>query len=730
MSSNILLNALLISALTVLVPGANVKPACADEDILINNFEKWWEDTKWIVEGEAFGDGPASSEGDLEITGSQGEHFMYSAGNGGDDSKGSITSPPFEIGRNYINFMIGGGGFEGQTCMNLIVGGEIVRTATGPNTKEGGTKALAWHGWDVKKLKGKNARIQIVDNREGLWGYIAVDYIYQSNYAMKPVSDVTRNFRLEKKYLNFPINHSSPVRVARLLIDGKIVREFRINLAEGKPEFWVYLEIDDFRGNKATLYIDQLNANNTKGFDSVFQADTFPGQDKLYKEKLRPQFHFTSKRGWVNDTNGLVYYDGEYHLFYQHGPFGCAGAEHNQTWGHAVSTDIVHWTELGDAIYPDELGTIFSGSGVVDWKNTTGFGTGDEPPLVFIYTSAGGVNKWSKGKSFTQSIAYSNDRGRSFTKYEGNPVQEHIIGGNRDPKVIWFDKTQEWVILLELEETFGIFTSKDLKKWEMQSVLEAGAFHDCPELFELPVDGDENNTKWVIHDGTGNYFCGDFDGKKYSPQTELIKRNYGNCFYAAQAFSNIPKEDGRCIQMAWGLMEFAPIPGMPFNQQITFPVELTLRTTEDGPRLFTNPVREIELIYGKKHTWTDERLQPGQNLLSNLKGEFFDIEAEFVVADAAEFGFVIRGVPVVYSVEENQLSSGDLNAFLKPQDGKIKLRLLIDRLSIEVFANDGRVYMPIRALDMESRREFKVFTRGGRTNIEEMTIYEMKPIWP
>ncbi|MHC5155597.1 MAG: glycoside hydrolase family 32 protein [Planctomycetota bacterium] len=700
--------------------------AWADENILIDNFERWWDDPQWTFEGRGFG---ASERGNSGITGYQSDRFMYSAGNGGNDSRGVITSQPFEIKRNYINFLIGGGGFEGQTCMNLIVDGEIVRTATGPNTKEGGTKALVWQGWDVRKLKGKKARIQVVDNREGLWGYIAVDYIYQSNDAMKPVRNGTRNFKLEKKYLNFPINHDSPVQVARLLIDDKIVREFRINLAEGKPEFWVYLEIDDFRGEKATLQIDQLNANNTKGLDSVFQADTFPGQEELYKEKLRPQFHFTTKRGWVNDTNGLVYYDGEYHLFYQHGPFGCAGAEHNQTWGHAVSKNLIHWTELGDAIYPDELGTIFSGSGVVDWKNTTGFGVGGKPPLVFIYTSAGGVNKWSKGKSYTQSIAYSNDRGRTFTKYEGNPVQEHIIGGNRDPKAIWFDKTQEWVILLELEETFGIFTSKDLKKWEMQSDLEDGAFHDCPELFELPVDGDENNTMWVIHDGTAKYFCGDFDGKKYTPQTELIKRNYGNCFYAAQAFNNVPKEDGRCIQMAWGLMGFEPIPGMPFNQQITFPVELTLRTTEEGPRLFTNPVREIELIHGRKQTWNNEKLDPGQNLLSDLKGEFYDIEAEFVIADAAEFGFVIFGVPVLYNVEEGKLLSNDLEAPLKPQDGKIKLRLLIDRLSIEVFANDGRVYMPIQALHMDKERGFEIFTRGGRTDIEELTVYELKSIW-
>jgi fructan beta-fructosidase len=698
--------------------------AFAAEDILIENLD----DTGWIIEGDEDFGGIANRMGRTGVTGCQRDMFVYTALSAGNDAKGRLTSPPFNLDRDYINFLIGGGGFAGETCMNLIVDDKVVRAATGPNTEEGGSKELDWQSWDVRKLKGRKARIQIVDDRKGLWGYIAVDHIYQSDHKMEAIKNATREFKLEKKYLNLPVASKGIESLVSLLVDGKVVREFFIYLADGEPQFWTYLEIDDFKGKKGTIRINQLNANRRQGFDSIFQADTFPGEDVIYKEKLRPQFHFTTKRGWTNDTNGLVYYKGEYHLFYQHGPFSVNGAQDNQHWGHAVSKNLVHWTELGDAVYPDELGTIFSGSGVVDWKNTTGFQTGDDPPLVFIYTSAGGVNEWSRGKLFTQSIAYSNDRGRTVTKYEGNPVQEHIIGGNRDPRVIWYEDTQEWVIILELDETFGFFTSKDLKQWQMQSILEDGAFHDCPELFELPVDGDKSNTMWVIHDGTGKYFCGDFDGKKYTPRTELIERNYGNCFYAGQAFSNVP--DGRCIEIAWGLMEFESIPGMPFNQQMTFPVELTLRTTEDGPRLFTNPVREIERIYGKKHTWTNEKLDPGQNLLSGLKGEFYDIEAEFVVADAAEFGFVIFGVPVLYNVEEGKLSSNDLEAPLKPQDGKIKLRLLIDRLSIELFANDGRVYMPIRALHMENERGFEIFTRGGSANIEKMTVHEVKTIWP
>ncbi len=245
-----------------------------------------------------------------------------------------------------------------------------------------------------------------------------------------------REFKLDSKYLNLPVKNEAPECLVSLEVEGKKVREFVINLAPGEPDYWVYLEVKDFAGKKGTLIAKEISKSQMKGFKSIFQANTFPGQDKLYKEKLRPQFHFTSKRGWVNDTNGLVYYEGEYHMFYQHNPFGCMGV--NPSWGHAVSKDLIHWTEIGDAIYPDELGHVYSGSGVVDWKNTTGFQTGDEPALVFTYTSAGGENQWSKGKSFTQSIAYSNDRGRTVTKYKGNPVQENVVGINRDPKALWW----------------------------------------------------------------------------------------------------------------------------------------------------------------------------------------------------------------------------------------------------------------------------------------------------
>ncbi len=533
----------------------------------------------------------------------------------------------------------------------------------------------------------------------------------------------TRELLLDKKYLNFPVTTGAPQRLISLIVGGEVVREFEIELAPDEPQFWVFLDTSEFHGKKASLRIDKLTSTETGGFDSVFQADTFPGKENLYKETLRPQFHFSSRRGWNNDPNGLAYYDGEYHLFYQHNPYGWRWG--NMTWGHAVSTDLVHWAELGDAIHPDGLGTIFSGSAVVDLHNTTGFQTGDEKVLVCIYTSAGGTNRMSEGQPFTQSIAYSTDRGRTFTKYENNPVQGHINGGNRDSKVIWHEPTGRWVIVLYLDDQrMGFFTSKDLKSWQFQSELKC--FHECPELFQLPVDGDETNMKWVLYGGSGDYFIGEFDGKRYTPETEGVRYNYGDCFYASQTFNNVPPEDGRRIQIAWGQVSH---PGMPFNQMMTFPVELTLRNTDDGVRMFAYPVKEIESIRENKYSWNNVIIKPRTNLLSGIESELFDIHAEFEVAAAKQFGFLIRGMPVVYNTERRELSCKKLKAPLKPVNGTIRLRILVDRTSIEIFGNDGRIYMPVGAIPPRDQKNIAVFTRGATTKVNALEVYTLKSIW-
>ncbi|MBN2130376.1 MAG: GH32 C-terminal domain-containing protein [Sedimentisphaerales bacterium] len=695
----------------------------AEPDLVIADFEGS-EYGSWQVTGEAFGPGPARGTlpGQMDVSGYKGKRLVNSFFDG-DGTTGTLTSTPFKIERKYIKFLIGGGMHPGETCINLVIDGKVVRTATGPNDRPGGSEALDWAGWDVADLQGRTARIQIVDRATGGWGHINIDHILQSNEKREVLTDMTREIVFRDHYLNFPVKKGAAKRLIHLLIDGQVVREFTIELASDEADYWVFLDVSPFAGRKGALRIDKYDPLGASGFDVVFQADSFPGQKDVYAERLRPQVHFTSRRGWNNDTNGMMYYDGEYHLFYQHNPYGWNWG--NMTWGHAVSEDMVRWVELDDAIHPDHLGTIFSGSAVVDERNTAGFQTGDEKVLVCVYTSAGGTNPLSSGQPFTQSIAYSNDRGRSWTPYEGNPVVEHINGGNRDPKVIWHDATDQWVMVLYLDDNdMGFFTSDDLKSWQFQSKLKC--FHECPELFALPVDGDPANTRWILYGGSGDYLIGQFDGKKFVTEDGPVRYHYGNCFYASQTFNNIPADDGRRLQMAWGRVS---MPEMPFNQMILFPVNLTLRTTGAGLRMHAEPAREIATLHRHRRQWQNRTLEPGQGLRVDTRAELFHIQAELGVRDCRSCELTVRGVPVVYNAETRELICRDKKAPLQPVEGRIHLELIVDRTSIEIFGNHGRVYMPMGVHLVDKPTALELSATGGDARIESLNICELQSIW-
>lgn len=632
-------------------------------------------------------------------------------------SADDILIADFE-GEDYGDWQV-----TGEACINLLVDGKVVRTATGPNDKPGGSERLTWSHWDVSEFLGKAARIRIVDERTGGWGHINIDHIVQNDRKTEPV-DLTRKIKLDKRYLNIPVRTGAAKAYLDIIVDGKIVRDFDVELAVENPQFWTFLDVSPFAGKTAALKLHDSFGMDPNLLTVITLDDQIKGADDLYKEKHRPQFHFTSRRGWNNDSNGLVFYKGEYHLFYQHNPYGWAWG--NMTWGHAVSRDMVHWEELGDAIHPDHLGTIFSGSAVIDWNNTSGFQTGDERPLVCFYTSAGRRNRASKGQPFTQSIAYSNDRGRTFTKYEDNPIIGHINGDNRDPKVIWHEPTSRWVMLLYLDgHEMGFFTSKDLRSWEMTSKLKC--FHECPELFELPVDGNEANRKWVLYGASGDYLLGTFDGRQFASETAAIGFSYGNCFYASQTFNDMPKSDGRRIQIGWARVS---TPGMPFNQSMTFPVELTLRTTDEGVRLFAEPIRELWKLHARKHMWKEVKIKPGQNLLDGITGELFHIKVDAEVGQTKQFELVIRGTAVTYDVRKQQLQSHNKVADLKPVEGRIRLEILVDRTIIEIFANDGRIYMPMGGILPDDNRSLEVFTKSAETTLRYLEIYGLKSIWP
>ncbi|GAI86909.1 unnamed protein product, partial [marine sediment metagenome] len=388
---------------------------------------------------------------------------------------------------------------------------------------------------------------------------------------------------------------------------------------------------------------------------------------------------------------------------------------------------------MAPAIYPDQMGTEFSGSGIVDWNNTGGFQQGDEKTLVLIYTAAGGTSFWSKDQPFTQCIAYSTDKGRTWTKYSGNPVLPHIIAENRDPKVVWYEPSRKWIMALFLDgNKFGLFTSDDLKSWtQIQEItIKNGA--ECPDFFEIPLDGDQEKMKWVLTAANGRFLMGSFDGEQFTPETESYPSEWGENYYAVQSYSDI--QDGRRIQVGW--MNGSEFKGMPFNQQFAFPRELTLKTTREGIRLCGVPAREIETIHGKKQSWNNLTVKPEDNLLSALQGELYHIVSEFTINKnaAMEFGFNLRGFEVLYNTQNGMITAhrptdnAVSEVKLLPEEGKIRIEILLDRASVEIYANNGEVPMGFFYLPEDENKQLSLVCKGGNILLNSMDVYELKSI--
>jgi len=524
---------------------------------------------------------------------------------------------------------------------------------------------------------------------------------------------VEGTLKVERRYLHLPVRAGADkVRVKVATEGGALIDEFEIELAGEKPDFHVFLDLEPHKGETLKVHVDKPPTPTI--LDALVQSDEVPGAEVLYKEPRRPQFHFTSRRGWLNDPNGLVWQDGEYHLFYQHNPYGWGWG--NMHWGHATSPDLVHWTERPIAIYPRAFGDwVFSGSAVEDTNNTGGFQTGDSPALVAAFTSTG------RG----ECVVYSNDRGRTWTEFEGNPVVKHQ---GRDPRLLWHEPTKKWVMAVYGEEgdqrRIDFYTSPDLKAWTFASRIDG--FYECPDIFELPIDGDPGKTLWVLYAADAKYLLGAFDGETFRPESGSEKLTlWRGAFYAPQTFSNEPK--GRRIQIGWGRgVEF---PGSPFNQQMALPVELTLRTTPDGPRLFANPVPELQALRLETHDFAGAVLKPGSNPLSGLSGKLFEIEAAINPGNAEAVELSLRGVPIVYDVRKQELSCKDVTIPLPLEDGEFRLHVFLDEGSIEIFAGDGRAAASIPSIPEEENREIGVASRGGEATARVLAVYSLRSIW-
>ncbi len=701
----------------------------SSEPIVIATFDHSFE--KWIKEGNAFGEGPVK-----ETMGYYGEAHLSSLNELDEPSTGRLTSPEFRIERNFIHFLLGAREIDfmngkGDMSIELILNDEVVRSK-----KPEEFHAMFHSGWNVSEFKGEMVQIRIIDEDDRPFVYFDVDHIVQNDIPLEGIV-VERTIKMTSGTINIPIKENAPRYYFEIHADSGLIRAFDASIAlTDDIDFWVKHDMYEWYGEQVKVRTYQYFENEPQILKTLIITDNIVDSDKLYKENLRPQFHFTAKRGWLNDPNGLVFHEGEYHLFYQANPYGNDHGrnDYNKTWGHAVSEDLIHWKELPAAINPDHLGSIYSGSSVIDHNNSTGFGSKQNLAMVALYTSAGTRNRWSLGKPFTQSVAYSLDNGRTFIKYDGNPIFENIGYINRDPKAFWYEQGQFWVILLYLDHgAFVFFTSKNLKEWKQQSTIdiedlgisEVAEFEDCPEFFELPIDGNMENTKWVLYAGSGDYVLGDFDGKKFIPEMGVLKYNYGDCFYASQTFNNVPVEDGRRIQMAWGTVDF---PEMPFNQMMTFPVSLTLRNTTNGVKMFANPVNEIETLYDSMKSYIDILYRPGENLLEGFNSGLYDISMNILSSSKGKIIFEANGREINLDLDGQKIISGDLEINYQTKDAEMNVRLLVDKKSIEVYLNDGEIYIPLK-IDGKIESESISLTSDSPVNIQELKIRTLRSIW-
>lgn len=556
-----------------------------------------------------------------------------------------------------------------------------------------------------------------------------------------------------QRYLLLPVEEVMPdVRVS-MIVNNKEVNVADVRLAVNRVDYFVPLDLSDYAGKNILLKFKLGSNDPIRGKLSAVcckemkLSDTF---DTGNREKFRPTYHFSPLYGWMNDPNGMVYKDGEYHLFYQHNPYGSKWG--NMHWGHAISKDLINWEHRPDAITPDALGTIFSGSAVVDTDNTAGFGAG---AIVAIYTQ--------NSDRQVQSIAYSTDNGRSFTKYENNPVLTSDARDFRDPKVFWHKETQRWIMLLAVGQEMQIFSSSNLKDWAFESSFGEGqgahgGVWECPDLFELLVDG-TNEKKWVLlcnlnpggpfGGSATQYFVGTFNGKEFVNESPSKTKwmDWGKDHYATVTWSDAP--DNRRIAIAWmSNWQYAnDVPTSQYRSPNSVPRDLSLFTVDGETYLQSAPSPELLKLrdISKKRSFKVNGTRTIKDMIAGNEGAY-EIELTIENQHADVIGFRLYNdkgeeVDMQYDMKEKKFSmdrrkSGEVGfnenfpmlTWTTIESGKdeLKLRLFVDKSSVEAFGDGGRFVMTNQVFPSEPYTHIDFYSKGGAYKVDSFVIYKLK----
>lgn len=534
-----------------------------------------------------------------------------------------------------------------------------------------------------------------------------------SNHAMKRV-------KTADKYILLPVEEEEGYAHIRVIKDNQVVKEFNCKLAINKTDYNVPLDVSEyggdvlldiqFSGDKRSIGL----INNFVCWKDIKATNVF---DSKNREKFRSIYHHTPIYGWMNDPNGMFYKDGVWHLYYQYNPYGSQWE--NMTWAHSTSTDLIHWKNHGEVIQPDALGTIFSGSSVVDKENTAGFG---KDAVVAFYTSAGAAQ--------TQSIAYSTDNGETFKKYVNNPILTSDVPDFRDPNVFWNEEVKQWNLILAAGQQMNIYSSKNLKDWKYESSFgegygNHGGVWECPDLLKM---GD----KWVlicnINPGgpfggsATQYFVGSFDGHKFTCESkpEVTKwMDYGKDHYATVSFSNAP--DSRIVVLPWmSNWQYAnQVPTQQFRSANGLPRDLGLYSYNGEDYVSVKPSPEVFAAFEKKPSG---RLQPAAYIeVTNIKSN-----ASIVLSNdkGERVTMVYDGKNSTFSMDRTESGVTDFHSDFKaktvaPTNGVIKsMQIFIDRCSIEAFDTEGKVAMT--NLVFPSKPYDKIIVKGCKVKIYEL----------
>ena len=566
---------------------------------------------------------------------------------------------------------------------------------------------------------------------------LSIKYLGNGQSFVRPV--------MSQKYLLLPIEEKAGESRVTLIVDNYAIHTMHIRLAVDKIDYYVPYELSGYELGKVILDIHGVK-EDAVCWKEMKLSDSF---DKQNREQYRPTYHFAPEYGWMNDPNGMVYKDGEYHLFYQYNPYGCMWG--NMHWGHAVSKDLVSWSHLPVALAPDDLGAIFSGSCVVDKNNTAGFG---KNAIVAFYTSAGG--------SQTQSMAYSLDNGRTFTKFSGNPVLTSSARDFRDPKVFWHESTQKWIMILAVGQEMQIYSSANLKEWAYESSFGEGqgahgGVWECPDLIQLPVKGTDQK-KWVlicnlnpggIFGGSATqYFVGEFDGHRFVNESPSKTKwmDWGKDHYATVTWSNAP--DNRTIAIAWmSNWEYANnVPTTQYRSANSVPRDLHLYVQDGETYMASVPSKELLALRDKpvkKGSFKVNKVREVKKLLKENQGAY-EIELKVKNVNAKTIGIQLYNskgeeVAFAYQMDTKQFSmdrtkSGQTSfnpnfaavtsAPIESQ-GSYTLRLLIDKCSIEAFDGEGKFAMTNLVFPTEPYNQVKFYSEGGSYRVESFNVYSL-----